>query len=164
VSYTATPVFGSATAETSGALVRRGPAGRLGRRGLGYLLLFQTLLPLLGPVVDVFVVYGLVFLQPARVIAVWLGFLLLQLTMGWYAFRLDGERTGPLWSLPLQQFVYRQLMCLVVVQSVFPALAARGCPGSGWNVTAVSRRRPPPPRSPTPGWPRPTPPTRRAHR
>jgi cellulose synthase/poly-beta-1,6-N-acetylglucosamine synthase-like glycosyltransferase len=106
-----------------GALVRRGPAGRLGRRGLGYLLLFQTLLPLLGPVVDVFAVYGLVFLQPTRVIAVWLGFLLLQLTMGWYAFRLDGERTGPLWSLPLQQFVYRQLMYLVVVQSVFTALA-----------------------------------------
>ncbi|MFE2425931.1 bifunctional polysaccharide deacetylase/glycosyltransferase family 2 protein [Streptomyces sp. NPDC059373] len=106
-----------------GALVRRGPAGRLGRRGLGYLLLFQMLLPLLGPVVDVFAVYGLVFLQPTRVIAVWLGFLLLQLTMGWYAFRLDGERTGPLWSLPLQQFVYRQLMYLVVVQSVFTALA-----------------------------------------
>jgi cellulose synthase/poly-beta-1,6-N-acetylglucosamine synthase-like glycosyltransferase/peptidoglycan/xylan/chitin deacetylase (PgdA/CDA1 family) len=105
------------------ALVRRGPAGRLGRRGLGYLLLFQTLLPLLGPVVDVFAVYGLVFLQPARVVAVWMGFLLLQLTMAWYAFRLDGERTGPLWSLPLQQFVYRQLMYLVVVQSVFTALA-----------------------------------------
>jgi cellulose synthase/poly-beta-1,6-N-acetylglucosamine synthase-like glycosyltransferase len=106
-----------------GALARRGPAGRLGRRGLGYLLLFQTLLPLLGPVVDVFAVYGLVFLQPTRVIAVWLGFLLLQLTMGWYAFRLDGEGTGPLWSLPLQQFVYRQLMYLVVVQSVVTALA-----------------------------------------
>jgi cellulose synthase/poly-beta-1,6-N-acetylglucosamine synthase-like glycosyltransferase/peptidoglycan/xylan/chitin deacetylase (PgdA/CDA1 family) len=105
------------------ALARRGPAGRLGRRGLGYLLLFQTLLPLLGPVVDIFAVYGLVFLQPARVIAVWLGFLLLQLTMAWYAFRLDGERTGPLRSLPLQQFVYRQLMYLVVVQSVFTALA-----------------------------------------
>ncbi|MEU6320411.1 bi-functional transferase/deacetylase, partial [Streptomyces sp. NPDC047009] len=30
---------------------------------------------------------------------------------------------GPLWSLPLQQFVYRQLMYLVVIQSVFTAVS-----------------------------------------
>ncbi|MEU6220561.1 bi-functional transferase/deacetylase, partial [Streptomyces sp. NPDC047022] len=106
-----------------GALVQRGAAGKLGRRGLVYLLLFQVLLPLLAPVVDVFALYGLVFLDPARITALWLAFLLLQLGMGLYAFRLDGERPGPLWSLPLQQFVYRQLMYLVVVQSVFTAVS-----------------------------------------
>jgi cellulose synthase/poly-beta-1,6-N-acetylglucosamine synthase-like glycosyltransferase/peptidoglycan/xylan/chitin deacetylase (PgdA/CDA1 family) len=106
-----------------GALVQRGQAGKLGRRGLGYLLLFQVLLPLLAPVVDVFALYGLVFLDPLRIAAVWAGFLVLQAGMGLYAFRLDGERAGPLWSLPLQQFVYRQLMYLVVIQSVFTALA-----------------------------------------
>jgi hypothetical protein len=47
----------------------------------------------------------------------------MQFGMGVYAFRLDGERPGPLWSLPLQQLVYRQLMYLVVIQSVFTALA-----------------------------------------
>ncbi|MFF4211053.1 glycosyltransferase [Streptomyces sp. NPDC001796] len=106
-----------------GALVQRGAAGKLGRRGLVYLLLFQVLLPLLAPVVDVFAVYGLVFLDPVRVVGLWLAFLLLQLVMGLYAFRLDGERPGPLWSLPLQQFVYRQLMYLVVIQSVFTAVS-----------------------------------------
>ncbi|WP_217560162.1 bifunctional polysaccharide deacetylase/glycosyltransferase family 2 protein [Streptomyces sp. GbtcB6] len=106
-----------------GALVQGGAAGRLGRRGLLYLLLFQVLLPLLAPVVDVFALYGLVFLDPLRITALWLAFLLLQLLMGLYAFRLDGERPGPLWSLPLQQFVYRQLMYLVVVQSVFTAVS-----------------------------------------
>ncbi|WNM29048.1 bifunctional polysaccharide deacetylase/glycosyltransferase family 2 protein [Streptomyces sp. Li-HN-5-11] len=106
-----------------GALVQRGAAGKLGRRGLGYLLLFQVLLPLLAPVVDVFAVYGLLFLDPVRITGLWLAFLLLQLVMGLYAFRLDGERPGPLWSLPLQQFVYRQLMYLVVIQSVFTALS-----------------------------------------
>ncbi|MFB7503902.1 bifunctional polysaccharide deacetylase/glycosyltransferase family 2 protein [Streptomyces broussonetiae] len=106
-----------------GALVQRGAAGKLGRRGLVYLLLFQVLLPLLAPVVDIFAVYGLVFLDPVRITALWLGFLLLQLGMGLYAFRLDGERPGPLWSLPLQQFVYRQLMYLVVIQSVFTAVS-----------------------------------------
>ncbi|MFK0152539.1 bifunctional polysaccharide deacetylase/glycosyltransferase family 2 protein [Streptomyces sp. NPDC090493] len=106
-----------------GALAQRGAAGKLGRRGLGYLLLFQVLLPLLAPVVDVFAVYGLLFLDPLRITALWLAFLLLQLLMGLYAFRLDGERPGPLWSLPLQQFVYRQLMYLVVIQSVFTAVS-----------------------------------------
>lgn len=106
-----------------GALLQSGAAGKLGRRGLLYLLLFQVLLPLLAPVVDVFAVYGLVFLDPVRIVGLWLGFLALQAVMGLYAFRLDGERAGPLWSLPLQQFVYRQLMYLVVIQSVATALA-----------------------------------------
>ncbi|MFJ9865225.1 glycosyltransferase [Streptomyces sp. NPDC101165] len=106
-----------------GALVQRGAAGKLGRRGLGYLLLFQVLLPLLAPAVDIFAVYGLLFLDPVRIVGLWLAFLLLQLMMGLYAFRLDGERPGPLWSLPLQQFVYRQLMYLVVIQSVFTAVS-----------------------------------------
>lgn len=106
-----------------GALVQRGQSGKLGRRGLIYLLLFQVLLPLLAPAVDVFAVYGLVFLDPLRVGLVWAGFLALQFAMGVYAFRLDGEKAGPLWSLALQQFVYRQLMYLVVIQSVFTALA-----------------------------------------
>jgi len=106
-----------------GAWVQRGQAGKLGRRGLTYLLLFQVLLPLLAPVVDVFAIYGLVFLDPVRVGLVWAGFLALQFGMGVYAFHLDGEKPGPLWSLPLQQFVYRQLMYLVVIQSVFTALA-----------------------------------------
>ena len=39
-----------------------------------------------------------------------------------YALSLDGERWGPLWTLPLQQFVYRQMMYLVVVQSTVTAL------------------------------------------
>ncbi|WP_234321226.1 bifunctional polysaccharide deacetylase/glycosyltransferase family 2 protein [Streptomyces katrae] len=106
-----------------GALTQRGQAGKLGRRGLIYLLMFQVLLPLLAPVVDVFAVYGLVFLDPLRIVGLWTAFLLLQVLMGLYAFRLDDERPGPLWSLPLQQFVYRQLMYLVVIQSVFTAIA-----------------------------------------
>ncbi|MEU4390250.1 bifunctional polysaccharide deacetylase/glycosyltransferase family 2 protein [Kribbella sp. NPDC023855] len=106
-----------------GAWVQGGQSGKLGRRGLTYLLLFQVLLPLLAPAVDVFALYGFAFLNPVRVGLVWAAFLALQLGMGFYAFRLDGEKAGPLWSLPLQQFVYRQLMYLVVIQSVFTALA-----------------------------------------
>jgi hypothetical protein len=46
----------------------------------------------------------------------------LQVFLGWYAFLLDRESPRVLWAMPLQQFVYRQLMYLVVVESVLSAL------------------------------------------
>jgi hypothetical protein len=50
------------------------------------------------------------------------GFQALQIFTAWYALRLDGEPAGPLWSLPLQQVVYRQLMYLVVIHSAVAVL------------------------------------------
>jgi hypothetical protein len=38
------------------------------------------------------------------------------------AFRFDRESLVPLWRLPLQQFAYRQLMYLVLLQSATTAL------------------------------------------
>lgn len=105
-----------------GAVVGRGAAGKLGRRGLLYLLLFQTVLPLLAPLVDVLALYGLLFQGAGRAAAIWLAFTAVQVLGAVYALRLDRERFEPLWSLPLQIFVYRQLMYLVVVQSVVTAL------------------------------------------
>jgi len=105
------------------AVVQGGAAGKLGRRGLGYLLVLQVLLPLFAPVVDVFALYGLFFLDPLRIGALWLGFLLVQFLMAAYAFRLDKEPLRPLWALPLQQFVYRQLMYVVVIHSLVTAVA-----------------------------------------
>ncbi|MDI1466019.1 bifunctional polysaccharide deacetylase/glycosyltransferase family 2 protein [Catellatospora sp. KI3] len=104
------------------SLFERGSSGVLGRRGLAYLLLFQVILPLSAPMVDVYGLYGAFFLPPAQVAAVWLGFTALQMLTAAYALRLDGERLGPVWSLPLQQIVYRQLMYLVVIQSTVMAL------------------------------------------
>ncbi|MGW9412703.1 bifunctional polysaccharide deacetylase/glycosyltransferase family 2 protein [Arthrobacter cupressi] len=105
------------------AVVQGGAAGKLGRRGLGYLLVLQVLLPLFAPVVDVFALYGLFFLDPLRIAALWLGFLLVQFLMAAYAFRLDKEPLRTLWALPLQQFVYRQLMYVVVIHSLVTAVA-----------------------------------------
>jgi hypothetical protein len=93
----------------------------LGRRGLPYLLGFHVMLPLLAPVIDIATLYAVVVTRSPTLLYVWLGFMILQLLTAAYAFRLDGERLGPLWSLPLQQIVYRQLMYLVVVQSVATA-------------------------------------------
>ena len=104
------------------ALLRRGGSGTVGRRGLPYLVMFQIALPTLAPLMDAFALYGVAFLDPLPVLAYWLAFNLLQLGLGIYAFRLDGESLRPLWALPLQQFVYRQLMYLVVVQSLISAV------------------------------------------
>ncbi|MBW8805794.1 MAG: glycosyltransferase [Catenulisporales bacterium] len=104
------------------SVLRRGAEGKLGRRGLTYMLLFQVLMPVLAPIVDVFAVYGLVFNDAARVGAVWLAFLAVQTLTALYAFRLDRERPTALWTLPLQQVVYRQLMYLVVIHSLVTAL------------------------------------------
>jgi len=95
---------------------------QIGRRGLPYLFLFQIALPLLAPLIDVFSVYGVFFLGVLWVGAYWVAFTGLQLALGWYAFRLDGESPRPLVVMPLQQLVYRQLMYLVVVESVLTAL------------------------------------------
>ncbi|MEY9858883.1 cellulose synthase/poly-beta-1,6-N-acetylglucosamine synthase-like glycosyltransferase/peptidoglycan/xylan/chitin deacetylase (PgdA/CDA1 family) [Catenulispora sp. GAS73] len=104
------------------SVLRRGPEGKLGRRGLTYMLLFQVLMPLLAPIVDVFALYGLIFNDAARVGAVWLAFLAVQVVMALYAFKLDRERPTALWTLPLQQVVYRQLMYLVVIHSLVTAV------------------------------------------
>jgi cellulose synthase/poly-beta-1,6-N-acetylglucosamine synthase-like glycosyltransferase len=103
------------------ALWRRGE-GRIGRRGLPYLILFQIALPLLAPLIDLFSVYGLVFLDAPAVALFWVAFAAVQLGLGWYAFRLDRESPRVLWSMPLQQFVYRQLMYLVVIESILSAI------------------------------------------
>jgi hypothetical protein len=74
------------------------------------------------PVIDLFALYGLVFLDPVRTLAYWIGFNLLQLGVAAFAFRLDREPLKPLWAMPLQQFVYRQLMYLVIIESTISAV------------------------------------------
>jgi len=95
----------------------------IGLIGLPYALVFQVIVALLGPVVDVAAVYGLLTSQAPAVVEAWLAFTAVQVVLAAFAFRLDREPLRPLWSVPLQQIVYRQLMYLVVVQSVATALA-----------------------------------------
>jgi hypothetical protein len=85
-------------------------------------VLFQIALPLLAPLIDLFSIYGLIFLDLTAIAAFWAVFTAFQLALGWYAFRLDRESPWVLWSMPLQQFVYRQLMYLVVIESVLSAI------------------------------------------
>ncbi|MFE0102796.1 glycosyltransferase [Streptomyces sp. NPDC059009] len=104
------------------AMVERGPSGRFGRVGLPLVSLFMVLAPLLAPLIDVFLLYGLVFGPTQKTVAAWLGVLAVQAICAAYAFRLDRERMTHLISLPLQQILYRQLMYVVLLQSWITAL------------------------------------------
>ena len=105
------------------AVVERGASGHVGRVGMGLTALFQIVLPLLAPLVDIYLVYGLVFLDPVVTAVTWGGVLFVQLVLGAVAFRLEGERLRALWLLPAQQLVYRQLMYAVLIQSIASAAA-----------------------------------------
>ncbi|MEU0949382.1 glycosyltransferase [Streptomyces canus] len=104
------------------ALVERGPSGRFGRVGLPLVSLFMVVAPLLAPLIDVFLLYGVVFGPTEKTIVAWLGVLAIQVVCAAYAFRLDRERMTHLISLPLQQILYRQLMYVVLLQSWITAL------------------------------------------
>ncbi|MGW3447901.1 bifunctional polysaccharide deacetylase/glycosyltransferase family 2 protein [Streptomyces sp. NPDC001076] len=105
-----------------GALLDRGPSGRFGRVGLPLVSLFMVVAPLLAPLIDAFLLYGIVFGPTQKTIGAWLGILAVQAGCAAYAFHLDRERMTHLVSLPLQQILYRQLMYVVLLQSWITAL------------------------------------------
>jgi len=104
----------------------RAQEGHVGRRALPYIALFQVVLPLAAPLIDLFAIYSILFLNPLPILAFWVAFNVSQLMLAWVAFGWDHESRGVLWSMPLQQIIYRQLMYLVVIDSVMLALMGTG--------------------------------------
>jgi len=103
-----------------------GPGGartHMGRIGIPYLMLFGMLLPMLAPLVDLFALAGLLYTSATAIALTWVLFGGIQIGLAAYALHMDGERLRTLWALPLQQVVYRQLLYLVVLESVISALA-----------------------------------------
>lgn len=107
------------------AVFDRGASGRFGRRGLPFITLFSVVLPLLAPLLDILAIYGVFFLDRWETLIGWLAVLVVQIITAVLAFRLDREPLGPLWTLPLQQLVYRQIMYLVLLRSAITALTGR---------------------------------------
>lgn len=127
------------------ALVERGHAGRFGRVGLPLVAVFHIAAPLLAPLIDIFTLYGLLFRDPLSTAAAWCALLAVQTLCAAYAFHLDGERLRPLWALPLQQLVYRQLMYLVLLQACLTAVRGSRLPWQKLNRTGDVPLPPPPP-------------------
>jgi cellulose synthase/poly-beta-1,6-N-acetylglucosamine synthase-like glycosyltransferase len=114
-----------------GAVVSSDPRERrIGRRAIPYMLLFQIALPVAAPLIDLFSLYALLFTGALHALVIWGAFNVVQLALAVYAFRLDRESIRPLWALPLQQFVYRQPMYLVIIESSVSAIQGVR---SGWR-------------------------------
>ncbi|MFI1004013.1 bifunctional polysaccharide deacetylase/glycosyltransferase family 2 protein [Streptomyces galbus] len=104
------------------SLTDRGPSGRFGRVGMPLVVLFQVVTPVFAPLIDVFTVYSMVFVDFRAALLAWLAVLGVQLLCAAYAFRLDREKYRYLLMMPLQQLAYRQMMYLVLIHSCVTAL------------------------------------------
>jgi cellulose synthase/poly-beta-1,6-N-acetylglucosamine synthase-like glycosyltransferase len=104
------------------SLTDKGPSGRFGRIGMPLVVIFQIITPVLAPLIDVFTVYSMIFVDFWASLLAWLAVLVVQLVCAAYAFRLDREKYRYLAMLPLQQLAYRQMMYLVLIHSSVTAL------------------------------------------
>ena len=118
------------------------------------LWIFQIVLQIIAPLVDLQVLWSLfalgvatfdpvppattrewnpqsdAFVSLSLVLGSAAAFLLLEIVSGFIAYRMDGESPRPLLWLPLQRFVYRQIMYLVVWNALLAAF--RGA-RTGWG-------------------------------
>jgi hypothetical protein len=79
--------------------------------------------PLLAPMIDLYLIYAFVFLDVRAALIAWGVFIALQMLSACVALRLDGESLRTVWALPITQFYCRQLLYLVVLQSVASAIS-----------------------------------------
>ncbi|MFH8802580.1 bifunctional polysaccharide deacetylase/glycosyltransferase family 2 protein [Streptomyces sp. NPDC017936] len=104
------------------SLTDKGASGRFGRVGMPLVVLFQIITPVFAPLIDVFTVYSMIFIDFKAALLAWLAVLGVQLFCAGYAFRLDREKYRYLLMMPLQQLAYRQMMYLVLIHSCITAL------------------------------------------
>ncbi|MFE6175940.1 bifunctional polysaccharide deacetylase/glycosyltransferase family 2 protein [Streptomyces sp. NPDC056464] len=104
------------------SLTDKGPSGRFGRVGMPLVVIFQIVTPVFAPLIDVFTVYSMIFVDFQAALFAWLAVLGVQLLCAAYAFRLDREQYRYLLMMPLQQLAYRQMMYLVLIHSCITAM------------------------------------------
>ncbi|WP_338782404.1 bifunctional polysaccharide deacetylase/glycosyltransferase family 2 protein [Streptomyces sp. DG1A-41] len=104
------------------SLTDKGPSGRFGRVGMPLVVLFQIVTPVFAPLIDLFTLYSMVFIDFRAALLAWCAVLGVQLLCAAYAFRLDREKYRYLLMMPLQQLAYRQMMYLVLIHSCVTAL------------------------------------------
>lgn len=121
--------------------VRRNP--NLGWIVLPNMLIFQLILPLLSPLVDITLIFSLFMPKGGIIVLLYLGYYVLDLSISLLAFRYDGEKftLREAGNLFLQRIIYRQLLWYVLVKGYLRAmkgeLAAWGFLQRTGNVEAV---------------------------
>ncbi len=120
--WTRPPALRRRSSDQTGPNAHNRRVGSRGARAVLVLAVFQLILPLTAPLIDLFAIYSIVFLDPMPILAYWLAFNVFQFTLAWVAFGFDNESRRDLWALPLQQFCHRQVSYLVVYDGVISAL------------------------------------------
>jgi cellulose synthase/poly-beta-1,6-N-acetylglucosamine synthase-like glycosyltransferase len=102
--------------------VRKTP--NLGWIVLPNMLLFQLILPLLSPLVDLTLLVSLFLPKGGIIAALYFGYYLLDLAISVMAFRFDGERLSirDAGNLFLQRILYRQVLWYVLVKGYLRAI------------------------------------------
>ncbi len=102
--------------------VRRNP--NLGWVLLPNMLLFQLILPILSPLVDITLLFSLFMPKGGIIVALYFGYYLLDLIISTIAFRFDGEKftLRNAYNLFLQRILYRQLLWYVLLKGYLRAI------------------------------------------
>jgi len=102
--------------------VRRNP--NLGWVLLPNMLLFQLILPILSPLVDITLLLSIFMPKGGIIVALYFGYYLLDLIISSIAFRFDGEKftVRNVWNLFLQRIIYRQLLWYVLLKGYLRAI------------------------------------------
>lgn len=121
--------------------VRRNP--NLGWVVLPNMLLFQLILPILSPLVDITLLLSLFMPKGGIIVVLYFGYYLLDLIISGIAFHFDGEKftLRTAYNLFLQRILYRQLLWYVLLKGYLRAikgeLAAWGILKRTGNVETV---------------------------
>ncbi len=91
---------------------------------LPHLLVFQLILPLLSPLVDITLLFSFFLPKAWLIVVLYFLYFGLDLVISIIAFRYDGEKFKPrnLFDLFLQRILYRQLLWFVLVKSYLRAM------------------------------------------
>jgi peptidoglycan-N-acetylglucosamine deacetylase len=102
-----------------------------GMLGMPNILIFQIVLPLFSPLADLFMVIGLFSDKPGKIIAYYVGFVLIDFFVAIIAFWMQKEDYKKLVYIIPQRFIWRQLMYYVLFKSIRKALKGEL---SGWGA------------------------------
>jgi cellulose synthase/poly-beta-1,6-N-acetylglucosamine synthase-like glycosyltransferase len=102
-----------------------------GMLGMPNILIFQILLPLFSPLADLMMIFGLFSDKPGKIIAYYVGFVLIDFIVAIIAFWMQKEDYKKLVYIIPQRFIWRQLMYYVLFKSIRKALKGEL---SGWGA------------------------------
>ncbi len=102
-----------------------------GMLGMPNILIFQIVLPLFSPLADLLMIIGLFSDKPGKIIAYYVGFVLIDFIVAVIAFWMQKEDYKKLVYIIPQRFIWRQLMYYVLFKSIRKALKGEL---SGWGA------------------------------